>query len=491
MELSDKVKKKLQSLPSKPGVYLMRDRNGKVIYVGKASSLKNRVRTYFRKGTLKSADAKLRGLIRSIDDLDFLVVSSEAEATLTEGRLIKEYKPRYNTAFRDDKRFLLLRVNLSDPYPRFKLCRIRRQDGAIYFGPYASAAAARAAKEFIEKRFGVRQCRPKVPDQQDHKHCLNDIIRFCSAPCIEKISKQQYRDRVENACSFLRGEKPELLQEIEEEMYLQAEATRFEKAAALRDMLFLLRRAIRQRNRFSKNLSMRAEDAKMGVAELQRILELSHRPDHIECFDISNISGTFAVASMVCCVEGLPKRQLYRRFRIRTVQGIDDPRMMHEAVSRRYIRQVRENRPLPSLVLVDGGITQLRAAKQALLELNLTTVPIAGLAKRFEEIVWEKGSEIQLIKLPRSSSALQVLQRIRDEAHRFALAYHRHLRSKRIRESILDDIPGIGEKRKAQLLATFGSIARLKKATADQIAHVSGLPFTLAELIETTLNQCE
>ena len=489
MELSDKVKKKLQMLPSKPGVYLMRDRNGKVIYVGKASSLKNRVRTYFRKGTLRSADPKLRGLIRSIDDLDFLAVQSEAEATLTEGRLIKEYRPRYNTAFRDDKRFLLLQINLTDPYPRFRFCRIQRQDGATYFGPYASAASARAAKEFLEKRFGLRQCRTKIPTQKDHKHCLNDIIRFCSAPCIGSIAQEAYHERIKEACAFLRGERPELLQEIEEEMQVQAEAMHYEKAAALRDMLFLLRKAIRRKARIYKSLSMKTEDAKTGTKELKDVLGLSEQPCLIECFDISNISGTYAVASMVCAVEGLPKRHLYRQFRIRTVKGIDDPKMMKEAVLRRYDRRQKEHGVLPTLILVDGGITQLRASKEALHELGLTEIPVAGLAKRFEEIVWETDEGVQIIQLPRSSPALQVLQRIRDEAHRFALAYHRQLRSKRLRESILDDIPGIGPKRKTQLLTQFGSIARLRKATAEQIAEVPGLSRGLAKLIKTTLDQ--
>ena len=488
MNLSEKVKKKLQTLPSKPGVYLMRDKKGKVIYIGKATSLRSRVRTYFRQGTLRSADPKLRGLIKCIDDFDFIVVRSEAEATITEGRFIKEYKPRYNTAFRDDKRFLLLKINLHDPFPRFNFCRIQKNDAHTYFGPYASAASARIAKEFVDKRFGLRQCRPKVPGPADHKHCLNDIIRTCSAPCILKIDEEQYQDRVEEACAFLRGERPSYLKEIEEAMQEQSNAMHFEKAAALRDTLLLLRRAMKKRIRGTKDLSISSLDAKQGVLELQKTLDLENKPNHIECFDISNISGTYAVASMVCSVEGFPRRNLYRRFRIKTVHGIDDPGMMKEAISRRYSRILKEDGIRPDLILVDGGITQLKAAQAALRKIGLSEIPIAGLAKRFEEIYWQNPQGYTTFRLPRTSNALKMLQRIRDEAHRFALTYHRKLRSKRIRESVLDDVPGIGEKRKEILLNHFGSITRLKKAGLEEIMEIPGFGKAIAELVKSVLD---
>lgn len=489
MQIPDTIKKKLATLPDKPGVYFMRDRHLKIIYVGKAVSLRNRVRSYFRQATLRTAPPKLRGLIRSIADLDYIVLRNEAEATLTEGRLIKEYRPRYNVLFRDDKRFLMLRVDLNEPFPRFTTCRIQKEDGATYFGPYANSSAAHAAREFLEKRFGLRVCRPRNPGPADHQHCLNDIIRFCSAPCIAKITPEAYRERVEEALAFLRGERPEWLKEIREQMQKEAEAQRFEKAAALRDTLFLLQEAVKRRIRGTKSLEIKREDARAGIEELQKVLNLSAPPTVIECFDISNISGTHAVASMVCSVEGIPQPNRYRLFRIKTVEGIDDPGMMAEAVRRRYDRLQREALALPDLVLVDGGITQLRAARAELDRLGLTDLPVVGLAKKFEEIypqAMARESDVRAfpILLPADAQALKVFKQIRDEAHRFALTYHRRLRLKRIRESMLDEVPGIGSKRKEQVLTHFGSIARLRRASIEQIAEVPGIGPSMATLIK-------
>ncbi len=489
MKIPDRVREKLKKLPDEPGVYLMRDRRGELIYVGKAVSLRKRVQTYFRQGTLKSAEPKLRGLIRSIDDFDFLVLRSEAEATLTESRLIKDYRPRYNVSWKDDKRFLLLKINLNDPFPRFKTCRLRKDDGATCFGPYSNAAAARAAKEFAEKRFGLRVCRPRVPGELDYKHCMNDIIRFCSAPCVGKVDENEYRGRAEEACAFLRGEKPEYLKEVRKAMEGASEELHFERAAALRDTYLLLHRAVKERASVRKTPAMKAEDARAGVQELQNVLGLKKLPRVIETFDISNISGTHAVGSMVCATDGMPNPKRYRLFRIKTVEGIDDPAMMAEVIRRRYGRLLKEGKPLPDLVLVDGGITQVRAAKASLAELGLNELHVAGLAKRFEEIVRDHGKHGAPVRLPRDSAALQVLQRIRDEAHRFALTYHRKLRSQRIKESMLDEIPGIGAKRKQQLLAHFGSVARLRRASEEDIAQVPGFGKEMARLVKDVLKQ--
>jgi excinuclease ABC subunit C len=500
MRLPEQVKKKLQTLPDKPGVYFMRDRHGKIIYVGKAVSLRSRVRSYFRQGTLRSAEPKLRGLIRSIADFEFLVLRNDAEATLTEGRLIKEYRPRYNVLFRDDKRFLLLRVDPSEPFPRFTTCRIKKDDQAVYFGPYANSAAVYAAKEFVEKRFGLRVCRPRVPGPQDHKHCLNDIIRYCSAPCIAKVSPEAYRERVNEALAFMRGDRPELLKDIREAMAKAAAAQHYEKAAALRDTLLLLQEAIKRRIRGEKTLAIRAEDARAGIEQLQRALGLASAPRVIETYDISNISGTFAVGSMVCAVDGIPQRNRYRLFRIKTVEGSDDPRMMAEVIERRYARVVEEKGALPDLVIVDGGITQLRAARGALDGLGLRELPAVGLAKRFEEIypmamAYEARRDApgkalrQPIRLPEDSPALKVCKHIRDEAHRFALTYHRRLRMKRLRESILDDVPGIGEKRKELMLGHFGSIARLRRASVEDLQTIPGVGPAMAGLIKETVGE--
>jgi len=473
MTISDQLKEKLRNLPDKPGCYLMRDQNGKIIYVGKARSLRKRVRSYFREASLKSATPKVRGMIKTVRDIDIIVVHNEAAAVLTEGKLIKAYRPRYNVSFKDDKRFLLLRANPRDPLPRFTLVRIRREDGAQYFGPYASAHAARATLDFVEKQFGIRKCTPRQPDAETYKHCINDVVRFCTAPCIGKISEDDYRSRFDEACAFLRGHRPKLLKELRARMNEASEALDFERAAGLRDTLFLLQKAVRQHARVAPTPQMRKEAAARGVAELQDALELPSPPAVIEAFDISNISGTYAVASMVCAVDGMPAKNRYRRFRIKTVKGIDDPAMMAEVVRRRVTALREEKAPFPDLILVDGGITQLRAARAVLEELDCPEIPTAGLAKRYEELHW--ADDGPPLRLDKDSEALRVLQRLGDEAHRFAITYHRTLRSRRIRESVLDDIPGIGPKRKQQLLNHFGSVRRMINAGPDGITAVPGI----------------
>ncbi|MGE4490731.1 MAG: UvrB/UvrC motif-containing protein, partial [Kiritimatiellales bacterium] len=353
MQWPETIRKKLRELPDEPGVYLMRGRTGAIIYVGKAVSLRRRVQNYFRDSTYHKAEPKLRGLIRSIADFDVLVLRTEAEAVLTEGNLIKEYKPRYNTLFKDDKRFPLLRTDLRKPFPKFELCRIDKHDGALYFGPYTSGLAARAALEFVERRFGVRQCRPDRPDEETYRHCHNDIIRHCSAPCIGKVTPEEYMERVQTACAFLRGERPEFIREVRAQMEEAAQKHHFEDAAALRDMMFLLTRAVKERALVRKTDRMLLDDAEEGIRDLGRELGLPAEPRLIECFDISNISGTHAVASMVAAVDGLPAPQRYRRFRIKTAEGSDDPRMMAEAVGRRYSRLKEEGGQMPDLLVVD------------------------------------------------------------------------------------------------------------------------------------------
>jgi excinuclease ABC subunit C len=479
MQWPDAVKKKLKDLPDKPGVYLMRGRGGSIIYVGKAVSLRKRVQSYFRESTYCKADPKIRSLIRSIADFDILVLRSEAEAVLMEGRLIKEYKPRYNSFFKDDKLFLLLRVDLNRPFPKFEICRIDKQDGTVYFGPYASSAAARAALEFVEKRFGIRRCHPLLPDAGTYKHCNNDIIRYCSAPCVGKVTPQEYQDRVKTACAFLHGERPEFIKEIRTQMEKAAAVHKFEEAATLRDLMLLLHRAVKEHALVRRTKKMKNDVARAGIEELKAVLNLERLPQVIECFDISNISGTYAVASMVVAVNGVPAPQRYRRFRIKTVEGSDDPRMMAEAVRRRYSRLLKEKKTLPDLLVVDGGITQLRAARSVLLKLGVELSSV-GLTKQFEELVRD---EKPTLRLPKESPARAVVIELRDEAHRFAIAYHRSLRRRRIQESALDEIPLIGKKTKIQLLNRFGSFARLRKATQKELQQVPGIGPKTAMLI--------
>lgn len=485
MTLPEQVTRALRELPDKPGCYLMRDRRGRIVYVGKAVSLRKRVSWYFRKATRRGADPKLRGLIKSVHDLEFIVVRNEAEALLTEGRLIKDYRPRYNVAFKDDKRFPLLRGDARAPFPRFTLERIGREDGALYFGPYVSGQAARVALDFIEKRYGLRKCAPRIPDAETYRHCIDDRVRFCSAPCIGKVSAGEYAARFEEACAFLRGERPEALKDVADRMREAAAAMRFERAAALRDTLRSLQSVVRQRVRAAATPGMRADEAGKGLNELSERLGLRCVPGVIEGYDVSHISGTYAVGSMVCSVGGLPKRNRYRRFRIRSVEGADDPAMLAEVIRRRFVRLKRGEGTPPDLVVVDGGIAQLRAARKVLSELGFDLVPCAGLAKRFEEIYRQEGGPA--LRLPKDSPAINVLRQLRDEAHRFALAYHRRLRSLKIKESVLDDIPGIGERRKRLLLERFGSVDRLRKAAEEDLAAVRGIGMVMARAIREAL----
>ena len=269
MTIPDKVREKLRDLPDKPGCYMMRDRRGTVIYVGKAKSLRKRVQWYFRDATLRGTNPKIRGLVKSIEDIDLITVRNEAEAVLTEGRLIKEFKPRYNVSFRDDKRFLMLRGTVQDPFPVFRLCRVQREDGAVYFGPYASAASIRAALNFVEREYGLRRCTPRIPDGDTYQHCLNDVIRFCSAPCIGKVDSETYRARFKDACAFLRGERPAVLTRLAELMQEAAEKRDYERAAALRDTLTVLRKTVRTRARMAPTPEMRAQDAQGGIEALK------------------------------------------------------------------------------------------------------------------------------------------------------------------------------------------------------------------------------
>ena len=287
--------------------------------------------------------------------------------------------------------------------------------------------------------------------------------------------------RFAEACAFLRGERLGVIEEVKVQMQTAAESHDYEKAAALRDTWIALREMVKRRVRVVATPEMHAADARAGISELQRLIGLPDVPTLIEGFDISNLFGTYSVASMVASVDGLPDRRLYRRFRIRTVEGADDPRSMAEVIGRRYARVHNEGKTLPGLILIDGGVTQLRAARETLASLGLSHVPSVGLAKEREEIVLDDGRTPLL--LPRDSDALRVLTRLRDEAHRFALDYHRRLRGRLIRESALDEIPGIGPAKKTALLKRFGSVYRLARATREDIETVPGIDRTLAEAI--------
>ena len=470
--MTELIRQRLKEVPNRPGCYLMRDRRGVIIYIGKAKNLKRRVSSYFRPGAKHAP--KVRSMVDTVYDFEFMTVKNEAESLLTEASLIKKYKPRFNILMRDDKRYLALRADPSAKWPRFTCCRIVRDDGARYFGPFPSAPVVRAAKDFVEKRFGIRECEAIAPDAECHRHCLADVIRTCSAPCLGKITSEKYRERFEEACAFLEGKRPQDLEEVELRMREAAEKGDYEHAARLRDTVLALKEMTKA-HFIRKSPHMREEDAARGLRELAEAIGLKAPPRIIECVDISNLFGTDSVASMVVARDGLPDGRYYRHFRIKTIVGADDPRSMAEVVRRRYgpDSTLLETSPRADLFVCDGGITQLRAARAAFAEIGVTDIPTIGLAERQEEVVLDDGRENLL--LPRDSEALFVLTRLRDEAHRFAITYHRNLREKHIRESVLDEVSGIGEAKKLKLLKKFKSIYGIARASTDEIAAAAGV----------------
>ena len=478
--MNDVIRERLKTVPNRPGCYLMRDRRGVIIYVGKAKNLRRRVLSYFRPGA--DLAPKVRSMVNSVADLEFMTVRNDAEALLTEASLIKKYKPHFNILMRDDKRYLALRADPDEPVPAFRTCRIVRDDGALYFGPFPSSPVVRAAKDFVEKRWGLRGCTALAPDEEAHTHCHADVIRFCSAPCLGGISAADYRVRFDEACAFLKGERPEVIAEVVEEMKEAAAKEDFQKAARLRDTVAALKEMTKA-HFVRKSPEMRREDAVRGLSELAAALGLPKPPRVIECVDISNLFGTHNVASLVVAVDGLPDRRWYRHFKIESFEGADDPRAMAEVVRRRYgpDSTLTAKSPRADLYICDGGVTQLRAARAVFAELGITDIPTVGLAKRMEELVTDDGGEPLL--LPRDSEGLMVVTRLRDEAHRFAITYHRSLRERTIRESALDAVPGIGPAKKMALLKRFHSVYGIARATEDEIAAVAGIGAPLAAAV--------
>jgi excinuclease ABC subunit C len=536
------LQKKVHEVPHKPGVYLMRDRFNRVIYVGKARDLRKRVSSYFLPSKLAQADLKTRALLDATWDFETHTVRSEAESVLLEGKLIKEYRPRYNISFRDDKRFLVVRVDLSEEWPRFRLARFKKDDGSRYFGPYAHAGALRQTLNFMRKRFGVLTFGRGAPTQRELKSSTYQVpVR------LSETSAEQYRERVAQACEFLDGRSREMISALEEQMHIAAEKMDFEKAAELRNMVADLRNTTRPTRRFTRGSLPSIIDPTTDVQALADALHLSDPPRVMECFDISNISTTHVVASMVCFRDGVPDKNNYRRYRVRTVEGQDDFASMAEVVRRRYSRILLEARAanseaaefsqenpadalarisshpersrgspsqnaelmsrdsstpkafgarndesfvavrLPDLIIVDGGKGQLSSACRELQRLGLHDLPIIGLAKEHEEI-YRPGRALPL-RLPMDSPALRLLQRIRDEAHRFANAYHQLLMKKRVEESVLDDCQGVSQNRKSLLLQRFGSVSRLRRASVEDIASTEGIGRKLAEEVHRFLQR--
>ncbi|MDH3628972.1 MAG: excinuclease ABC subunit UvrC [Acidobacteriota bacterium] len=577
------VEDSLANLPRRPGVYIYRDAAGDPIYIGKAKSLRSRVRSYFQPSA--NHGPRIARMVREIANLELIVVDTEVEALILESNLIKKQRPRYNVVLRDDKHFPYLKLSSRDPYPRVSLVRKARRDGNVYCGPFLPASTARRSMKLVQKHFRVATCREIFDGKR--RPCLYYHLDQCLAPCAGKTNEDEYGRAVTDARLFLEGRDTELRQSVERRMREASGDQRFEEAARQRDTLKVLDRLatrqrishvgmeeqdyiahhadggqvaiqvfevregkvqtrreftlenvetpieelyatvlaqyyidtlpprevllgsqpadqgllrnwlmdrrgsavrlavpvrgpkhkfmeiVRRNARLAFDSRFRAHDSHTvtGLNELARIFGMTEPPNRIECFDISNIQGTDAVASMVVWYQGRPKKADYRSFNIRGVTGPDDFASIAEAVTRRYRRLIEESRTLPDLVLIDGGAGQLGAAVSALTAVGLPGLPVASLAKREEEIYLHGRQEP--IRLDRHQPALQLLQRIRDEAHRFAVTHHRNRRRRRTLRTGLTDIQGIGPTLSKRLLTAFGSRRAVQEATVEQLSdHV-------------------
>lgn len=590
--MTDLVQEKLKTLPDSPGVYIMKDAQGKIIYVGKAIVLKNRVRQYFQKN--KNHSPKVLAMVAKIADFETIVTASEVEALILECNLIKKHRPRYNICLKDDKSYPYLKLTLNEDFPRVFITRRIVDDGSKYFGPYTNSQAVKDSLELLRKLFPLRTCKTL-----GKRPCLEFHINRCMAPCVNKISRADYADLVKATEKFLEGRTADVERDLTAKMSKAAEDLNFELATKLRDILFavkkisekqkivtdtgdidaigiarlndevcaqiffirdgkvtgrenfllngavdesdskvtaefikqyysrakisaaeillpvtlpdddvavlsdwlnvkvtepkrgvkrsLIEMAIENAARYLTELSARRElktaQTSQAVEDLQKFLHLPKLPRKMECFDISHFQGAETVASMVVFENGEPSKKNYRRYKIRSTEGKPDDFMsMREVTGRRYGKLTAEE--LPDLIVIDGGIGQLNSALEIIRSFG-HDVPVVGLAKEFELIFVEGESEP--IELPRESQALYLMQRIRDEAHRFAITYHRKLRRARNLKSELDNVAGIGEKRRAALFKKFGTIEKIKAASLEELLTVPGMNRAAAESLINVL----
>ncbi len=598
------MEQQLKTLPASPGVYLFKDKEDKVIYVGKAANLSNRVRSYFTK--YSNLSSKIQRLVMRINDFEFVVTGSEQEALILECNMIKKYHPRYNVRLKDNKTFPYLKIAVNEDWPGVYITRRVQRDGARYFGPFASAGSVRKTLKLIKKIFPFRTC-TKPLNGKDKRPCLDYYIHRCLGPCVGAADKQEYQEVINQVVLFLEGKQELVLGELKDKMKVSAQQLQFEKAALLRDQIHAVEKVIegqkiaitlkgeqdiiglaqnegqayveiffvrnnklvgrdhfimegvrdelpsqimmsfvkqyyasasyipplillqylvdeyqtlsewlKQQKKSSVKIqvpklgvkkqlvNMVAENANKGsqlarakhmdsqaiissLQELKDRLCLPRVPLTIECYDISDIQGALAVGSMVVLGKGLPKPVCYRRFRIKTVGGVDDYAMIREVLKRRFKRGMAGKgtwATIPDLILIDGGKGHLASALEVRQELGVD-IPMASLAKENEDVFIPGKS--RPIDIPRDSTALHVLQRARDEAHRFAISYHRKLRRKEAISSVLDSIPGIGPKRKKALMRNFGSLEAIKAASQGELRLINGITPTLAQRLKQYL----
>jgi excinuclease ABC subunit C len=488
--VSEKLKKKLAKLPTTPGVYFHKNAKGEIIYIGKAANLRNRVRQYFQKS--RSRDLKTDTLINEIADLEWRELETEADALFLEAELIKRYLPPYNILLRDDKSQLFVRVDYKSNYPTVSTIRRPLDDGAYYFGPYFNSFAIKKALRYLRRAFPYAVSRPVNQKRASlHYHIGLD-------PGLEegRTSLEDYRSNLKKLMQYLSGERVALIREIERDMKKAAKIQDFEQATKLRNQLFSLQALSRQ----SLFGDREALDASLdhALVDLGKLLGLKKPPTRIEGFDISHMQGTDTVASMVVFTNGIPDKASYRKFKMR-ILGNDDFAHMNETLTRRLREKNRKKWGLPDLILIDGGKGQLSAAMQARDKCGLNNIPMIGLAKREEEIIIHRSLSVLdatsdnfileakkhkayvveskdfiSILLPSSSHAVKLLQRIRDESHRFAVSYHSSLKRNRQTTSLLDEVPGIGPSTRRKLIRHFGSAKAVASASVPELTVVVG-----------------
>jgi excinuclease ABC subunit C len=482
--MNKQLQEKLKSLPKEPGVYFHKDAQGEIIYVGKAAVLRNRVRQYFQAS--RNRDPKTELLVGEIADTDWQVVDSELEALFLEAEMIRRYMPRYNILLRDDKAMTYVRINFKDTYPNITFTRRPLDDGADYYGPFLSALALKKALKYMRRAFPY-----STHTQLPQRACLQYHLGLCPGPETGELDEKAYKSNLKKIVRVLKGQRKSLITELEKDMKQYSADSEFEKAALARNQLFALKNLGQQVIFSDKEFQDISKDH--ALVELTKLLSLDKPPRRIEGYDISHMSGTDTVASMVVFTNGVSDKANYRKFKSR-VPGNDDFAHMREAMTRRFSDKNIKQWGMPDLLLIDGGKGQLEAAMSVLREKDIK-LPAIGLAKKHEEIVvrndWpythlnaeavlkfrgfsRVSDDFTLVDLPNSSNVVKLLQRIRDESHRFAVSYHSVLKVKRQTASLLDEVPGIGPLTKKKLLRTFGSVRGVMNARQSELEHILG-----------------
>jgi excinuclease ABC subunit C len=461
--VKNNLEKKLKQLPNSPGVYFYKSKSGEIIYIGKAAVLKNRVRQYFQKARV--SDAKTDALVAEIADIDWTETETELDALFLESEMVKRYKPRYNILLRDDKSYVFVRIDMNNPYPHVSFTRQPQDDNAQYFGPYYAGWAVKKALRYLRRVFPY-----STHAVMPRRVCLQYHIGLCPGVEEQKINSREYKKILKKLIRYLKGERKQVMKEIEREMKKAAKEQRFEDAARLRNQLRNLHELQRQiifRDREFMDISK-----DFALSELKNLLDLPEIPKRIEGYDISHMSGTNNVASMVVATNGLADKSQYRKFKMQ-LPGNNDFGHMKETLSRRFSKR-NESWPRPELILIDGGKGQVNAVLEALREKEID-IPLIGLAKRLETIIIPReNEELEELVLPQNSHLVKLLQRIRDESHRFAVSYHSNLKRKGQTKSKLDDIPGVGPATRRKLLQSFGSLRGVESVSKEQLTSVLG-----------------